>query len=73
MIQAGNHAGLAEFYKKQTEEARHKAGEMKTMASEYLKKYPKNTYAKHCEKMEEGYLAEAKQYEALAEMHTKAA
>jgi len=45
---------------------------MKTMASEYLKKYPKNTYAKHCEKMEQRYLEEAKEYEALAQMHSKA-
>ena len=73
MIQNGDHTGLAEFYKKQADEARHKAADMKTMASEYLKKYPKNTYAKHCEKMENGYLEEAKDYEALAEMHTKAA
>jgi len=73
MIQKGDHTALAEFYKKQAEEARHKAGDMKTMASEYLKKYPKNTYAKHCEKMENRYLEEAKEYESLAEMHTKAA
>jgi hypothetical protein len=73
MIQNGNHAALAEFYKKQADEARHKAADMKTMAGEYLKKYPKNTYAKHCEKMENGYLEEAKDYEALAEMHAKAA
>ena len=73
MIQKGDHAALAEFYKKQADEARHKAADMKTMASECLKKYPKNTYAKHCEKMENGYLEEAKDYEALAEMHAKAA
>jgi hypothetical protein len=73
MIQNGDHAGLAEFYKKRAEEARHNAADMKTMASEYLKKYPKNTYAKHCEKMENRYLEEAKDYEALTEMHSKAA
>jgi hypothetical protein len=73
MIQKGDHAALAEFYKKEAEEARHNAGKMKNMASEYLKKYPKNTYAKHCEKMEKRYLEEAKEYEELAEMHTKAA
>ena len=73
MIEKGDHAGLAEYYKKEAEDAKHKADGMKEMASDYLKKYPKNTYAKHCEKMENGYLEEAKDYEALAEMHTKAA
>ncbi|MBI3809251.1 MAG: hypothetical protein HY284_02175 [Nitrospirae bacterium] len=73
MLDKGDHAGLAEYYKKQAEEARHKAAEMKNMASEYLKKYPKNTYAKHCEKMEDKYLEEAKENEALAEIHSKLA
>lgn len=73
MLEKGDHAGLAEYYKKKAEEARHKAADMKTMATEYLKKYPKNTYAKHCEKMEDMYLKEAKEHEALAEMHSKAA
>jgi DNA repair photolyase len=73
MIEKGDHAGLAAHYKKEAEEARHKAAGMKDMASQYLKKYPKNTYAKHCEKMEERYLGEAKDFEALAEQHSKAA
>ena len=72
MIGNGDHAGLAEYYKKQAEEARKNAAGMKTMASEYLKKYPKNQYNKHCEKMEDMYLKEAKEYETLAEMHSKA-
>jgi DNA repair photolyase len=72
MIEKGDHAGLAEYYKKEAEDAKHKADGMKEMASDYLKKYPKNTYAKHCEKMEERYRAEAKDLEALAEQHSKA-
>ncbi len=73
MMAKDDHAGLADFYKKQADEARHKAADMKTMASEYLKKYPKNTYAKHCEKMEDKYLEEAKENDALAEIHSKLA
>lgn len=73
LIEKGDHAGLAEYYKKQAEEARHNASGMKDMASQYLKKYPKNTYAKHCEKMEKRYLEEAKEFDKLAEMHEKAA
>jgi len=46
---------------------------MKAMASEYLKKYPKGQYSKHCEKMEDNYRKEAKHYDELAEMHSKAA
>ena len=72
MIDKADHAGLAEYYKKQAEEARHNAAGMKDMASEYLKKFPKNTYAKHCEKMEQRYLEQAKEFEALAEQHSKA-
>ena len=73
MVGKDDHAGLAEFYKKQAEEARHNAAGMKVMASEYLKKYPKGQYSKHCEKMEDMFLKEAKHYEELAEMHSKAA
>lgn len=73
LIEKGDHAGLAEYYKKEAEEARHKADGMKAMASEYLKKYPKGQYNKHCEKMADRYLEEAKENEALAEMHSKAA
>ena len=73
MLGKDDHAGLADYYKKQADEARHKAEGQKAMASEYLKKYPKNTYAKHCEKMADKYLEEAKENDALAEMHSKAA
>ncbi len=73
MLEKGDHAGLTDYYKKQADEARHKADDMKTMASEYLKKFPKNTYAKHCEKMADSYLKEAKEYDALAEVHAKLA
>ena len=73
MIEKGDHAGLAEYYKKEADEARHKADSMKGMASEYLKKYPKGQYTKHCEKMADKYLAEAKENDMLAEMHSKAA
>ena len=73
MMGKGDHGGLADYYKKQADEARHKAEDMKTMASEYLKKYPKNTYAKHCEKMADKYLDEAKENDALAEIHSKIA
>jgi hypothetical protein len=73
MVEKGDHAGLADFYKKQADEARHKAEDMKTMASEYLKKYPKGQYSKHCEKMADRYLKEAKDNDALAELHSKAA
>jgi len=73
MIEKGDHAGLADYYRKEAEEARHKADSMKAMASEYLKKYPKGQYSKHCEKMADKYLAEAKHIDALAEMHSKAA
>ena len=73
MMEKEDHAGLADFYKKQADEARHKAAEMKTMASEYLKKYPKGQYSKHCEKMADKYLAEAKDNDALADLHSKAA
>jgi hypothetical protein len=73
MMEKEDHAGLADFYKKQADEARHKAAEMKTMASEYLKKYPKGQYSKHCEKMADKYLAEAKDNDALAELHSKSA
>lgn len=72
MIEKGDHAGLAEFYKKRAEEARHNAEDMKTMQSDYLKKYPKNTYAKHCEKMADNYRKQAKHYDELAEMHKTA-
>jgi DNA repair photolyase len=73
MLEKGDHAGLAEYYKKEADEARHKAEGQKAMASEYLKKYPKNQYAKHCEKMADKYLEEAKENDALAEIHSKAA
>ena len=73
MVGKGDHTGLAEFYKKKAEEARHNAAGMKAMASEYLKKYPKGQYSKHCEKMEDNYRKEAKHYDELAEMHSKAA
>ena len=73
MIEKGDHAGLADYYKKQADEARHKAGDMKTMAGEYLKKYPKGQYSKHCEKMADKYLAEAKENDVLADLHSKAA
>lgn len=73
MIEKGDHAGLSEYYKKEADEARHKADSMKAMASEYLKKYPKGQYSKHCEKMADKYLAEAKDNDALAELHSKAA
>ena len=71
MMAKDDHAGLADFYKKQADEARHKAADMKTMASEYLKKYPKGQYTKHCEKMADRYLEEAKENDALAEIHGK--
>ena len=73
MIEKGDHAGLADYYRKEAEEARHKADSMKAMASEYLKKYPKGQYSKHCEKMEDNYRKEAKHYDELAKMHSKAA
>jgi hypothetical protein len=73
MLEKGDHAGLADYYKKQADEARHKADSMKAMASEYLKKYPKGQYNKHCEKMADRYLAEAKENDALAELHSKEA
>lgn len=73
MMAKDDHAGLADYYKKQADEARHKAEDMKAMASEYLKKYPKGQYTKHCEKMADKYLAEAKDNDALAELHSKAA
>ncbi len=73
MMEKGDHAGLADYYKKQADEARHKAEDMKTMASEYLKKYPKGQYSKHCEKMADKHLAEAKDNDALAELHSKSA
>ena len=73
MLEKGDHASLADYYKKQADEARHKAEGEKAMASEYLKKYPKGQYAKHCEKMADKYLAEAQDYDALAELHSKAA
>lgn len=73
MLEKGDHAGLADYYKKQADEARHKAEGQKEMASEYLKKYPKNQYAKHCEKMADKYLEEAKENDALAEIHSKMA
>ncbi len=73
MLGKGDHAGLADYYKKEADEARHKADSMKGMASEYLKKYPKGQFSKHCEKMADKYLAEAKDNDALAEMHSKAA
>lgn len=73
MMAKDDHAGLADYYKKQADEARHKAADMKTMASEYLKKYPKGQYSKHCEKMADRYLEEAKVNLALAELHSKAA
>ncbi len=73
MLEKGDHAGLAEYYKKEADEARHKAEGQKAMASEYLKKYPKNQYAKHCEKMADKYLEEAKENDALAEIHSKMA
>lgn len=73
MIEKGDHAGLAEYYEKEAKEAHHKADGQKAMASEYLKKYPKNTYAKHCEKMEKSLHDEAKEYEELARMHRAAA
>lgn len=73
MVEKGDHAGLADYYKKQADEARHKAEDMKTMASEYLKKYPKGQYSKHCEKMADKYLEEAKDNDVLAELHSKAA
>ena len=73
MLAKDDHAGLADYYKKEADEARHKAEGQKAMASEYLKKYPKNNYAKHCEKMADKYLAEAKENDALAEIHGKIA
>ena len=73
MLGKDDHAGMADYYKKQADEARHKAEGQKAMASEYLKKYPKNTYAKHCEKMADKYLEEAKENDALADLHSKAA
>jgi len=73
MLEKGDHTALADYYKKQAEEARHKAEGQKAMASEYLKKYPKGQYSKHCEKMADKYLAEAKDYDALAELHSKEA
>ena len=73
MMEKGDHGGLADYYKKQANEARHKADDMKTMASEYLKKYPKGQYSKHCENMADKYLSEAKDNDALAELHSKAA
>jgi hypothetical protein len=73
MLEKDDHAGLADYYKKQADEARHKAEGQKAMASEYLKKYPKGAYSKHCEKMADKYLEEAKENDALAEMHSKMA
>ena|SRR5881397_3346546 len=74
MIEKGDHAGLAEYYKKQAEEARHKAEEMKNLAREYSKRDPKGQlWAKHCTKMAEKLLAEASENDALAELHSKEA
>jgi hypothetical protein len=73
MLEKGDHAGLADYYKKQADEARHKAEGEKAMASEYLKKYPKGQFSKHCEKMADKYLAEAAENDALAELHSKEA
>jgi DNA repair photolyase len=73
MLEKGDHAGLAEYYKKQADEARHNAEGEKAMASEYLKKYPKGQFSKHCEKMADKFLAEAKENDALADLHSKAA
>lgn len=73
MMDKNDHAGLADYYKKQADEARHKADDMKNMTGVYLKKYPKNTYAKYAEKMADRYLDEAKEYDDLAEVHNKLA
>src|SRR5438034_11725906 len=73
MLEKGEHAGLADYYKKQADDARHRAEGEKAMASEYLKKYPKGQFSKHCEKMADKYLAEAAENDALAELHSKAA
>ena len=73
MLEKGDHAGLAEYYKKQAADARHAAEAEKEMASEYIKKYPKGAWSKHCENMADKNLAEAKEADALAEMHSKAA
>lgn len=73
MLEKGDHAGLADYYKKQADEARHNAEGEKAMASEYLKKYPKGQFSKHCEKMADKYLSEAKENDALAELHSKLA
>ena len=73
MLAKDDHAGLADYYKKQAADARHAAEAEKEMASEYLKKYPKGAWSKHCEKMADKNLAEAKEADALAEMHSKAA
>ena len=72
MLEKGDHAGLADYYKKQAADARHAAEGEKAMASEYLKKYPKGQWSKHCENMADKYLAEAKEADALAELHSKA-
>lgn len=73
MLEKEDHAGLADYYKKRADEARHRAEGEKAMASEYLKKYPKGQWSKHCEKLADQYLAEAKDNDALAEFHSKAA
>ncbi len=62
------HQALATQYRDQAAEASQHAAHHKAMGQRYLgDKY--KLYAEHCEKLEQLYSAQAKEYEALAALH----
>ena len=70
-IAAGDHQGLADYYKAQAEVYRQKAAAHDTMHADYKKSHVhykgmENTFSAHCATLKEDALKTANQYDAMA-------
>ena len=77
-IAAGDHKGLAEYYKSQADLYRQKAASHDNMHADYKKSHVhykgmENTFAAHCATLKQDALNTAQQYDALAKEEEKLA
>jgi hypothetical protein len=77
-IAAGDHKGLAEYYKSQADLYRQKAASHDNMHADYKKSHVhykgmENTFAAHCATLKQDALNTAQQYDALAKQEEKLA
>ncbi len=77
-ISAGDHKGLAEYYKSQADLYRQKAAQHDNMHADYKKSHVhykgmENTFSAHCLSLKEDALKTANQYDAMAKAEEKLA